>query len=93
MTAAKKKAARVDPDVEAAAAADIYIRACHQFKTAEAEKKKSKASLVAWLGDQLSRVLPDGRTISKSSAHFDAATINRAAYDSTTVTVAPPPAV
>jgi hypothetical protein len=91
-TATKKKPAKAE-DLAACAYADCYLRASHTVKVADKEKAEAKAALLGWLGDDLARVLPDGRTVQRTTSDFPAATIERKAYTSTTVTIAPPPAI
>ena len=91
-TRTKAKPKPSEADLAAAAMADTYLRAAHAVKTGEKEKADAKSGLLLWLGDQPARVLPDGRTVQRTTADFPAATIDRKAYTSTTLTIVPPPA-
>jgi hypothetical protein len=78
-------------DHEACIQADRYILACRTLKASEQDKANSKAALIEWLGTESVKLLPDGRTVTKVMTDSPAAVIERKAYTSTTITVAPPP--
>ena len=88
--AKKKKLA--DADDKAALWADAFVRSAREKKDAVKRYDDAKEGLLEWLAGAPAKALPDGRTVSAATVHFDAATIERRAYDATTVTVAAAPA-
>ncbi|MHB8397328.1 MAG: hypothetical protein ACYDCI_00115 [Candidatus Limnocylindrales bacterium] len=65
------------------AAADLYLSAQIAAKAAEASLAKAKAVLLASLGICNVGVLPDGRTVRRSTTTVGPAVIERKAYTST----------
>ena len=62
----KKGLARSAPDaatVKAMTDADVFISAGRERNAAAKLYEAAKAGLKAWLGIEMSRVLPDGRTV------------------------------
>jgi hypothetical protein len=80
------------PDQAAIDAANTYLTQGPIHKKAEKEYDAAKKALISWLDGKLCKTLSDGRTVSVACGHVDAAVINRAAYDTKTVSVSPPPA-
>jgi len=76
----------------AVAHADVFVLQGRVRKEAQKSYELAKCGLLEWLGDEVSKNLPDGRVVSQTHADFAEATINRKAYVATTVAVGPPPA-
>jgi hypothetical protein len=68
-------------------AADEYLAAFGAIKEATPIKDRTKAQLLEALGDCKVGILPDGRTVRKKCVDFDATTIERKAYTSTTLDI------
>lgn len=77
---------------QAAEWADQFLRAGRAAKEAERQKAEAKAALLEWLDGAAVKLLPDGRGVTASTLEIPAATIERRAYTSITVTITPPPA-
>lgn len=86
----RKSAAPEITDNAAALATTAYEHAKREVKRLEKEKSDAKSLILTWLGSRASGTLPDGRLISKSVTSYEACTVDRAAYDSTTITVQHP---
>ncbi len=67
--------------------ADIFLKAGALQKEYEKQRKAAKDLLLLAMGDHSDGLLPDGRRVSQTIAHFQEATFTRAAYDATTLTV------
>jgi hypothetical protein len=79
-------------NLQAMADADVFVREGRQRKESQKNYEIAKGSLLDWLGDDISKNLPDGRVVSQAHTPFAEATINRKAYVATNLTVGPPPA-
>ena len=67
-------------DQIAAEAATVFVRANIERKRAELEYDEAREVLKTWMGDELSRVLPDGRTVIRALTPMEPKMINRKAY-------------
>jgi hypothetical protein len=70
--------------------ADTFVMAGRERNAAAKLYEAAKAGLKAWLGVELSRVLPDGRTVTLSIAPRTGYTVEDGT--TATLTVTPPPA-
>lgn len=75
---------------QAALDADVFVSASRERNDADKRYQAAKASLKVWLGAQLSKTLPDGRTVSLN-------VVPRAGFEvqpgtTATMVVSPPPA-
>jgi hypothetical protein len=68
-------------------AADEFIAGGVRAKEWNKIRDEAKAKLLEALGDCTIGFLPDGRKIHRTTADFPAATIERKAYTSTTLTI------
>ncbi len=74
-------------DKSALEATNTFLTAGSLEKEYKKQREAAKESLIAALGVHTDGILPDGRQVSKTIAHFEEATYTRKAYDSTTVSV------
>jgi Cys-tRNA synthase (O-phospho-L-seryl-tRNA:Cys-tRNA synthase) len=70
------------------AAADVFLDAGAEIKRQTKDREEAKETLLAGLGDRKVGVLPDGRTVTKIVKDFEATTIERKAYSSTSLEIA-----
>jgi hypothetical protein len=68
-------------------AANLFVEAGLRQKQATKDREESKAQLVEALGDLNVGILPDGRTVRRTSTEFPEATFNRKAYTATMLTI------
>jgi hypothetical protein len=68
-------------------AADTFLDAGAEIKRQTKDRDEAKAILIEGLGDKHVGVLPDGRTVSRIVKEFEATTIERKAYSSTTLEI------
>jgi hypothetical protein len=91
MSRPKTKPAPMPSIVELGAAeleaANDYLASSAQVKEATPVKERSKAQLLAALGDCKVGMLPDGRTVRKKCTEFVATTIERKAYTSVNIDI------
>ena len=84
-TAKKPKFVKLTADDQETA--DTFIESGKLKTEHEKAYKAAKKSLEEALGDSLMGRLPDGRIVTRKISHCEAATIERAAYDSSTITI------
>ena len=73
-------------DAELEAAKD-FLASGAQIKESTGVRERSKEQLLAALGEAKVGILPDGRTVRKKTVDFQATTIERKAYTSTTLDI------
>jgi hypothetical protein len=86
----KEKEAKLLADAALMAAATKYELSKRECARLEKDKKSSKKLLLAWLGPDDAKTLPDGRIVSKSSIDMDAETTPRSAYVKTSLVITHP---
>lgn len=67
--------------------ANDYLESGVQIKKWTPVRDRSKEQLLAALGEAKVGLLPDGRTVRRKSVEFQATTIERKAYMSTTIDI------
>jgi hypothetical protein len=68
-------------------AANTFLEAGQEIKRQTKDRDEAKQVLLDGLGDKNVGVLPDGRTVRRSIKEFEATTIERKAYSSTTLEI------
>jgi hypothetical protein len=94
LTVKQKKAALppVDAGPDMCKFADEYLAASALVRENTPIKEKRKKALLDWIGSALTKTLPDGRIVMRTSVDVAAESEPRKAHVAITVTIVPAPA-